>query len=550
MATRDEQHRQRESDDPRDSMSRGEPAPDNQDPGARDAGDDRGAEPAHSEEDPAPVSRDRTVNAGDEGDTTVVASDDGAVTIESGSSTVEGGSGNWITTDGGHHEADGDASEPDDVDEVDDGEGEGDDPAGLDLASATMPGGPQDHLGMQVEQDHIPDIEGYRALADGGVLAGPAAGNLPGVADLGNLGYDPGSVQASPRDDERTIDDAANPFGRTPDPFAGFDQVAGRPGSLYENPAVVGADREAEALAAADPDLTGLVDMEGIAGGQVGGTIDGRTPDGGLGGTTSGFSATSGYDPGNLLEGATSQGLTNPHGAAAAVQQGVEEFGHGGFVVYDLHTGAAVYGPGVSAGNGPSIPAGSGPAGQYVIVQNGATFDGGQVTSSSSSPLSNPVKTGGSEGVVNQGGESVHANDPWFKKVADWLVQGSPTSPKAEALQQAEQTIQETSGPPPEAPERPDEGPETELPADPDAGGPPPPGLDLSREWAITVWARDNAEVNPNPMGEGVVAGSAQATDISEIVEQYEEAPLAPPSIDPDARLGPDISEQFTEFDG
>ena len=64
------------------------------------------------------------------------------------------------------------------------------------------------------------------------------------------------------------------------------------------------------------------------------------------------------------------------------------------------------------------------------------------------------------------------------------------------------------------------------------------------------MWARQNADVNPNPMGDATVAGSAQAMDITEIVEHYDEAPLAPPSIDPDAQLGPDINEQFTEFDG
>ncbi len=534
MATRDEDRRERTAEEPHDAASedrRDEPrdtapdtSPDSRDPGAHDTGGDY----------------DNVTPSGD--DVTTVTDADGTLTVTTG-----GGASDWITTDGEPHDAgegDADAGDPD-ADATDT-----DDPAGLDLASATMPGGPQDHLGMRVEEDHIPDLDGHRALVDGGALTGSAAGDLAQLSPtFGTLGYDPGTVGSSPRDDERTIDQDDGPFSQTQDPFAGFDQVASRPGSLYDNPNVVGADREAEALAAADPDLTGLVDIDGIAGGQVGGTIDGRSPDGGEGGNTSGFVATSGYDPGNLLDGATSQGLTNPFAAAAAVQQGVQDFGHDGFVVYDLHTGAAVYGPGVSAGNGPSIPAGSGPAGNYVIVENGAEYDGGQLAPSSTSPLSTPVKTGGSEGVVPQGGESAHADEPWFQKFADWVMQGSPTSPKAEALQQATDEI-DAQGAPPPPPDPPNEGPEVEMPADPDAGGPPPPGLDLSREWAISVWARQNADVNPNPMGEGMSGGSAQAMDISEVVEQYDEAPLAPPTIDPEAQIGPDISEQFTEFDG
>lgn len=562
MATRDDEQRERAVDEPREATpdtTRDRPRDEHaetsggeREVAAPDIGEERGTTSPDTVDDRGSV--DVVASDDGDGDVTVIGTDD-TLTVSTGE-----GSADWVIIDSGQQD---DAADADDVDDSADADNTGhannasesdeadpDDPAGLDLSSQTLPGSLQDHLGMQVQEDHIPDIEGHRALVDGGLLPGPAAGNLPGGAELGNFGYDPGSVRSSPGDDKRMIDDDTSPFGRSQDPFAGFDRVAGRPSSLYDNPNVVGADWEAKAQAAANPDLTGLVDIEAIAGGQVGGTIDGRTPDGGGGGHGSGFAATSGYDPTNLLDGATSQGLTNPHAAAAAVQQGVEEFGHGGFTVYDLHTGAAVYGPGVSAGTGPSIPAGSGPAGQYVIVQKGAQFDGGQLAPSSTSPLSAPVKTGGSEGVVPQGGESAHASDPWFQKVASWFIQGSPSSPKAEALQQSEQTIQETSGAPPEVPERPDEGPETELPADPDAGSGPPPGLDLSREWAISVWARQNADVNPNPMQEASAAGSAQSMDISEVVEQYEEAPLAPPNIDPDAQIGPDISEQFTEFDG
>jgi len=410
-------------------------------------------------------------------ETTTVVSDSGTVT------TVDGGTSDVITVGG-------DETVGDDPDTGNDEA----DSAGPDLAAATWPGGLQDHLGMAVEPDaHLVDLPGHRALADAGTLPGSAGENLSSVAhDPG--GFDRGSVGASPRDDERALPDDGDPFGQRTDPFAGFDEVQSRPGNLYDNPNVVGADREALAAEAANPDLTHLVDMEAISGGQVGGTIDGRTPDGGAGGPTGGFTATTGFQHGDLLAGATSQ----------------------------------------------------------------------QSTPSSSSPLSPKVKTGGPEGVSPTGPGTVHKETPWYKKLADYFMQGSPDSPKAKALKQATDTIDELDGAPPAEPEnppdgappaepeRPDEGPETEMPADPDAGGPPPMGLDLSREWAIGVWARENADVNPNPMGDGLVAGAAQSMDISGFVEQYDE-PQVTPNVDPEAALEAhrdSIGEQFTELDG
>lgn len=534
MATRNDPGAERHAADPEDhSVADGTSAGDPEE-GARSAGDEvedtvsRGDERSEGDE-----QSDR--NDAGPPEESIVITDGGTLT------SVDGGPSGAITADGG--EAAGDDPGADDDETAG---------TGPELTGATLAGGLQDHLGLAVEPDaHLVDVPGHRALADTGALPGSAGGTLSSVAH-DPVGFDRGSVVASPHDDERVLPDDGDPFGQRTDPFAGFDQVQGRPGSLYENPSVVGADREAEAAAAANPDLTGLVDMEGILGGQVGGTIDGRTPDGGAGGSTSGFVATSGYDPGNLLEGATSQGLTNPFAAANAVQKGVEQFGHGGFTVYDAHTGASIYGPGVSSGNGPSISAGSGPAGQYIIVQKGAEYQGGQLAPSSSSPLSAPVKTGGSEGVSPQGGESTHANEPFFQKLAAWVMQGSSSSPKAEALKQATQEIDAVGAQPTEAPERPDDGPENELPADPDAGGPPPAGLDLSREWAITVWAKDNADVNPNPMGDATMGGPAESMDISGFVEQYDEPQVAP-TTDPDKLLQAhkdSIGEQFTEFEG
>lgn len=467
-------------------------------------------------------------------DEATVVTDGGTVTGSSGASGSVTAEGEQTQGDGAHSSA-----EPTDT-------------SGPDVLSATAPGGPQDHLGMIAEpDDHIPDVHGHRALVGEGSLPGSAGGSMSSVAqDPG--GFDRSSVVASPRDDERTVSDDDDPFGQRSDPFAGFDQVQDRPGSLYDNPAVVGADREAEMLAAADPDLGSWVDMDGIVGGQVGGTIDGRTPDGGAGGHSSGFSSTAGYDPGNVLDGATSAALTNPFAAANAVQKGIEMFGHGGFSVYDASTGAAVYGPGVSSGNGASIAPNSGTKGGYIVVEKGAEYQGGQLTSSSSSPLSAPVKTGGAEGVQAQGGESVHANEPVLQKVVNWITHGSSTSPKAEALEQAMKEIDAVGTEPPVAPERPDDGPETEMPADPDAGGPPPAGLDLSKEWAIKVWAKENADINPNPMADVTGTSATEPMDIGGFVEQYDE-PQTAPTADPQALLDAHkdtIGEQFSEFDG
>ncbi|MFN3256547.1 MAG: hypothetical protein ACE37B_12685 [Ilumatobacter sp.] len=88
------------------------------------------------------------------------------------------------------------------------------------------------------------------------------------------------------------------------------------------------------------------------------------------------------------------------------------------------------------------------------------------------------------------------------------------------------------------------------MPADPDAGGPPPAGLDLSTEWAIKVWARANADANPNPMADGT--GPAEVMAIDGFVEQYDE-PMSAPTLDPDALIdeyNDSIGEQFDDLDG
>ncbi|MFN3256546.1 MAG: hypothetical protein ACE37B_12680 [Ilumatobacter sp.] len=132
------------------------------------------------------------------------------------------------------------------------------------LTDATMSGGPADHLGMRAESDdHMPDGLGHQAPVDSSMIPGSAGGDLasPGL-DPVDIGLDlPGS---SPRDDEKTLDQNESPLDQTPDPYGGLG--GDLPSSLYDNPAVVGADREAE-MAAADPDLTGMVDIDGIAGG-------------------------------------------------------------------------------------------------------------------------------------------------------------------------------------------------------------------------------------------------------------------------------------------
>lgn len=498
------------------------------DPGEQRPDEARESEPHRDEQ---TDDRDAPTGSRDPGDTELARGDgdappaDGPVTVADGGTTT--------TVDRGPTDAFVTAGDRDADDVPEDAAGSG---GGL-PPFATVDGGPQDHLGMSVEPDlRRVDLPGHATTTDAGGMIGGAVADLPAVGH-DPVGFDRGSVISSPLDDLRDVADQGEVL--TPPGMPEGDR-----GTLLDHPNLVGDDPLELAAEAADPDLTHLVDMDAIIGGQVGGTIDGRTPDGGMGGHTSGFAATTGWQGGDPLAGAA--GLTDADAAADMVQRGIETYGHGGFSVYDAYTGKAVYGLGVSNGTAPPIPAKSGAEGEYILVKKGD-----QYTASSSSPLSTPVTTGES-GVAATGSGSVHADKPFFQKLAAWVMQGSDDSTKAQALQQATDEIARNDGAaPPEEPERPDDGPETELPADPDAGGAPPMGLDLSQDWAIDVWARQNADINPNPMGDGLVAGSVQDVDLSGMVEQYDEPHVAP-NVDADAALQrhrDSIEEQFTEHD-
>lgn len=532
-------------DEPTREPESREPAPERVDETDRDGastGAERSERPSNAEPDGGPDAGGADADAvGADADAESAGPDD--VELVDAGSTVDLGSSydaGWIVASDERHAQDDEAAPRGQQSGADADH----DPAGLDLTAQTQAGSLQDHLGMAVEPDlHRVDLPGHRAVSDGaGLPTSPAAGMAEVSMDslLGDVSVSTGR----PGQDDVEVDASDDPFGRGSGSVIG----EGQPATLYDNPAVVGSNREAELLDASDPSrLTGLVDLDGIRGGQVGGTIDGRTPDGGMGGESAGFNATSGWGGGDPLAGAN--GLTDPFKAAKAVQDGISDFGHGGFTVYDAHTGQAVYGQGVSSGTAPSIQPGSGPPGKYITVPNGSTE--GTVSASSSSTLSPPVRTSDAEGVSSTGSGTVHSDNTFFQKLASIFVQGTPGSEREKALNQATQVIDSQGASPPEEPEPPAEGPENELPADPDAGGVPPMGLDLSQEWAIQVHARETSEINPDPGAQGQL-GSPATMDISGFVELHD-GPEVASSVDPESMLQAQrdsIGEQFTEFDG
>jgi hypothetical protein len=436
--------------------------------------------------------------------------------------------------------------------------------SGIDVFGATAPGGPADYLGMQVdsEREHILRPQDLVALAGDGATPGMQGESLQGQQGAVDIGFNRGSVVASPRDDERTIGEDDSPLGSQRDSIHG-GPGGDRPGSIWDNPNVVGEDKEQMLQEAADPDLTGLVDMDGIVSGTPGSTIDGRTPDGagfgigenpaGVGG--SGWSGSISPEGTNASGTYTAPALTNPFKAAEVIEKGKADFGAGNFFVHDAATGKQIYGPGTSQGGVTISPKGK--PGEYVVTpvpsgesggsdasagdstgrgtDSGSTS--GSTTGSGSSPLAPPVKYSESDG-VKATGTSSYADNELARGASELITTGPPGSTKNEALKQAIQAIDDEFAP------------KTDMPSDPDAGQ-PPPGLDLSKEWAIQVWARQNADINPNP-NDGQGAGSGAVMDIGDFVKQYDDA-IVEANVDAAAMIDKynqdSLGEQFGEVD-
>lgn len=381
---------------------------------------------------------------------------------------------------------------------------------------AVARGGPADNTGMQrdVEQEHLLKPQDMVMRVGEGTVPGMQGEGLEPSQGAVNIGYDPGSVTGGPATGAWHREDEESPFGQS---GSSSELESTWAGTLAENPNVVGASREEEALAAADPDMTGLVDMDAIATGQVGGTIDGRTPDGaGVGDSGQGFQATSGWSGANTLEGANAaNALTNPHNAADAVMKGIQSHGHGNFFVHDASTGEQIYGPGTHNSDvAPAQLPGSGKPGEYKVTpvpdtsgdDAAAPTDGTTETAppTATEQVSEALETSGQTGTLNTEAAAQMEQIDWGDTAKDYDPETAP-------------------------------------------GNAPPPGLDLSKDWAIKVWAKENETINPNPMGEQF-AGAAEVMDISDFTKQYEHA-TSDPTVDAEALVAAHNDKIGWEFD-
>lgn len=397
--------------------------------------------------------------------------------------------------------------------------GEGEESTGRSLdVFATMPGSFEDHQPMLVdsERQHLMDAPGLVSRAGEGSTPPLGGRGLEPNQGAIETGYQRDAVTATPTSSWQRQDDQS-PFATQGSADALKSDWSG---GLANNPNVVGTSREEEALVASNPDLTGLVDMDAITNSQVGGTIDGRTPDGaGVGPTSDGFQSTSGWSGGDVLQGATSIVYTNPEAAAAKVQEGLAQYGSGNFFVHDAHTGQQIYGPGTHKDGGVNL-GGGGNKGEYKISPVPATDSPGDNSAApapSTAPTNEQTATEQVAGALRSAGQTGTSN--------------------TEAARQLEQV---DFGDDVTVPNNRDYDPETAP------GTAPPPGLDLSKEWAIKVWAKENEAINPNPMAEG--AQPAEVMDISDFTKQYEHA-TSHPTVDAEALVAAHNDKIGWEFD-